>query len=312
MDSDRGYAWPCWDVDYKSMFPWNGCDPFPLDTLVRAAASGLGSLSNWGSPGPAQRVKDFNYQGVDLFGNPRSGTAFVNATALSTPGDCGYGDLPFPFFVIKPSDSPYPEACGLDPTTMLNPKSPGGRLPFDYQLATYQQATSRFVEGAPSFIVTDPTAGAEPEGRLIQFLRAQAQLKEPLQILANAATLQVNGTASLAPCPIPVDTFLVTAVAQLAVTGREAFTAFNNIVPQEARVISAVAQFNPGASFDPTALASAAKNVLDSGLHGPVGDTRERPWMASLPLLAELDCSFWDRRYAPSTRERPQRSVSPV
>ena len=40
MDSDRGYAWPCWDVDYTypskaNPFPWNGCDPFPDDTKTR-------------------------------------------------------------------------------------------------------------------------------------------------------------------------------------------------------------------------------------------------------------------------------------
>jgi hypothetical protein len=30
LDADRGYAWPCWDVDYTgSPHPWNGCDPFP-------------------------------------------------------------------------------------------------------------------------------------------------------------------------------------------------------------------------------------------------------------------------------------------
>ncbi|HLY83241.1 MAG TPA: zinc dependent phospholipase C family protein, partial [Acidimicrobiales bacterium] len=46
LDGDRGYAWPCWDVDWEyqnpmAPFPWNGCDPFPSDTAQRANMPGL-------------------------------------------------------------------------------------------------------------------------------------------------------------------------------------------------------------------------------------------------------------------------------
>ena len=59
MDSDRGYGWPCWDVDWaapraRSMpFPWNGCDPYPLDTAARVNAT---PPISWGD-GPRPRTK---------------------------------------------------------------------------------------------------------------------------------------------------------------------------------------------------------------------------------------------------------------
>ena len=93
LDADRGYAWPAWDVDWTfpnpmAPFPWNGCDPYPLDTAARLAATpGI----NWGSGVGPRAAPGTGFTVNDPFGSPRSGTAFVNAVALSTSGNCQYG-----------------------------------------------------------------------------------------------------------------------------------------------------------------------------------------------------------------------------
>ena len=72
----------------------------------------------------------------DPFGSPRSGTAFVNATALSTPGECEYEDLPFPSIVINPKPgsrqparrrAQQPRTRCRAPT--LRPRSPRASVP---------------------------------------------------------------------------------------------------------------------------------------------------------------------------------------
>jgi len=258
MDSDRGYAWPCWDVDYKTMLPWNGCDPFPADTISRAGLSGLGAL-DWGTQSPPPQ-QGFGLNGTDPFGNPRSGTAFVNASALSTPGVCDVAKIPFPLITIDPTQSTL-DLCNIPPAA-VNLSSPTGNLPFDYRFAP-----SLFLDGV-STSVTDPnTNTTESEGRLIPFLRSQAQLMDPLKILANAATLSLGAGTTVGPSPIPSTNpefpSLVKAVAQLAVTGRESFTKFAATPPQDADVVAAAAAANPGSNFPPAALAAAAHSVLD-------------------------------------------------
>ena len=270
LDSDRGYAWPCWDVDYSfptpgpgqgrptdtPPFPWNGCDPFPAETTLKPPRPGLLPVDPWGKP--------------------RNGNAWVNAAALNAPGDCRSADVPFSWIHIDPSATdhinPTANLDALDPCDVTtNPNSPGGQLTFDYQIAP-----SAFLHSDASrsdFVLMDPKdptnpAKQEHDGRLIDFLRNQAKLKDPLQILANAVTLSLIGTVTLdggkthipPPASIPVDS-LATAVAQLAVTGRESFSKFNQL--QDAALVTAVTTLNKGATFDPAQLAGKAHDMLD-------------------------------------------------
>ena len=90
LDADRGYAWPCWDVDWAAP-RLDGALPLerlrPLSRWTRPPGWGKTPGINWGSGvrarGPA-RGPGFTVN--DPFGSPRSGTAWVNATALSSPG----------------------------------------------------------------------------------------------------------------------------------------------------------------------------------------------------------------------------------
>ncbi|MGZ4665041.1 MAG: hypothetical protein ACXV5Q_08365 [Frankiaceae bacterium] len=117
LDSDRGYAWPCWDVDWKypenltvavtmKPFPWNGCDPYPMDTLDRVSKPpGLGIV--WGSGTPRTLPSGDVITPTDPWGSPRSGNAWVNAARLGAHGDCQFAQLPFPSIVINPkTDTP--------------------------------------------------------------------------------------------------------------------------------------------------------------------------------------------------------------
>ena len=270
LDSDRGYAWPSWDVDYASpnptaKFKWNGCDPFPADTITRVTAPGsvnsiLAGTIDWGVPTPPpQSQAQPNLSGTivapvldgsDPFGKPRNGQAFVNAAALSVPGQCGIEPIPFPFIVIDPSMG---ELASLDPCTSLaNPQSPIAGLTFDYQLAP-----STFLANDPNDILPTTSATAlapsENDQRVADVLRTQAQLQDAKKILVNAVTMLLNGTNSAS----------VTAVAQLAVTGRNAFESFATLSPQDADLVTWVNQQNPGNTFNATALAAAAHTVLD-------------------------------------------------
>jgi pimeloyl-ACP methyl ester carboxylesterase len=262
MDSDKGYAWPCWDVDYKypnptNPFPWNGCDPYPADTKVRVNLSSLQGGIDWGVPKPPPAtVLQPNLAPVDPFGNPRNGQAWVNATALSTPGVCGHENIPFPLITIDPSKQP-----GLDQCTIsTNPASPTGKLTFDYFVAP-----AKFLQKDPRDFVTDPNTNVkENDGRLHDFLRAHAQSVDPLKILASAVTLSLGVGTTFGTPPIPADTSLVAAVAQLAVTGRKSFGKFAQNPPQDSDLVVAVHSFHPGTSFNATALANAAHSVLDT------------------------------------------------
>ena len=248
MDSDRGYGWPCWDVDWAAPagsimpFPWNGCDPYPLDTAARVNAT---PPISWGD-GPRPRTKPVPGGGFtptvnDPFGSPRSGMAWVNATPLSTPGNCQYEALPFPSIVINPKpgiEHPHnPEFGGLDhcgfpvnqvpvvqdlaspPALTDVPSLPGGGL----LSKDYLFAPGRFLHSD----LTDATKGdqgdvvhvyrrlpypktppieKENDGRLSDFLRAVARATDPKAVLANAVSLWLGGgTTGLLWEGIPVD-----------------------------------------------------------------------------------------------------------
>ncbi|MDA4118237.1 MAG: zinc dependent phospholipase C family protein, partial [Thaumarchaeota archaeon] len=262
MDADRGYAWPCWDVDYgypnpASPFPWNGCDPYPSDTKTRVNLSSLQGGINWGVPSPPPAtVLQPNLAPVDPFGNPRSGNAWVNARQLSTPGACDVANIQFPFILIDTSNF-----AALDPCSVTtNPASPGGLLPFDYQFAP-----SAFLANDPLDTITNPTTGVkESDGRLHDFLRGQARLLDPLKILSNAVTLSLGMGTSNGPSPLPVNGALVAAVAQLAVTGRASGSKFLANPPDDAALSANVKALNPGVNFNAASLSSTVHSVLDS------------------------------------------------
>jgi pimeloyl-ACP methyl ester carboxylesterase len=301
LDCDRGFAWPCWDVDYGyKNFPWNGCDPFPADTLQRVNTSLIplipASLSpieeiNWGDYQKPQAT-DPGLRPLlttnDPWGSPRSGDAWVNATALSTPGKCEYFEFPFPTIVVNPNRAAISKTdiCVAGTT---NPDPPSNNLlTNDYKFA---QANSPDLLSSDS---ADPTAPdiiqvylnlpyegqttAENDGRLIDLLRALAYTQDPTVILANAVSLSLGGgTISLiwppppetgSPLPslsgAPASTDVVTAVSQLAVTGRTSFEAFARWVPQDTDLINEVNKLFPNGNFDAAKLQDAAHSVLDT------------------------------------------------
>jgi Zinc dependent phospholipase C len=247
LDSDRGYAWPCWDVDRtvpsaNAPFHWNGCDPFPAATLAQWKKSGLGSL-DWGPttgahavpppPNPPQAAPF-----LDPFGAPRNGTAWVSAAALGTTGNCGYENLPFSFIVVDPPKTKTPEPCGM--AAFVNPASPTTTLPFDYQFAPSVLLQNDPKDGvaipAPPIPVPagSPPAGTENDGRLLDSLRLAVSANDPLQLLAASAIVNVGGTFDLGLAPggtAPSSALLAKTLAQLAVTGRSNFEAFRGLLP---------------------------------------------------------------------------------
>jgi hypothetical protein len=279
LDSDRGYAWPCWDVDYSSKLPWNGCDPYPTDTVMRSKGSPLpnnisAALStqpklSWGLDPPPPRA---GMASVDPFGKmPRSGQAFVNASPI---GDAGQAFPTFSWITVDPSvndliDPETPTLDDLDKCEVAVPVPPAANLTADYRLAPME-----FLQNDPNdsdFMDPDP-ADAPPikenDGRLSDFLRAHANLRDPLSILANAVNLSMKLPVVLPnPAPAVPSTHnldaLVTAVAQLAITGRDSFSQFNS--PQDSDLIQRVKDRNQanGIVFDETQLPAVAHNVLD-------------------------------------------------
>jgi hypothetical protein len=312
MDSDRGYAWPCWDVDWTyqnpiAPFAWNGCDPYPMDTLARVSATpGI----SWGAP-PKPRTNPLfpgpAVTGNDPWGSPRSGMAWVNAIALSTPGQCQYAALPFPSIVINPRPGPdnprYDELISMDTCGLAAPQPAdqleGGLLGPDYKLALPKLLHSDVVADplAPDAVNvfrnlpydgTTHMKEVENDGRLTDFLRAVARATiivpapgpvpgppvekaDPKVVLANAVSLLLGGGSTALPweggtvnvAPQAPDLDLVTAVAQLAVTGRKMFTEFALWVPQDNDLVTAYGAHFPASPFAAADIQAAAAQVLD-------------------------------------------------
>lgn len=303
LDADRGYAWPCWDVDWTPTnaighFPWDGADPYPLDTAGRIG--GFPGI-NWGknpgvAPGsPAEKGPRTNpllpatvrAGTTDPFGAPRSGSAFVNAVALGDPGACTYDDGTFPSVVVNPKldgpggDEPSSiDVCGALPTHWQF----DNLLPPDYKLAP-----ERFLFSAtdPQADVVNvfwhlPYAGAttmpENDGRLSDLLRAAAVLatSDPMLVLVDAVSVLLGGgTTGLrwlgaiidlpAPNPPAPDPDLAKALAQLTVTGRMAFDAFRTLgLAKDGDLADAYTDRFMPSPFSATAIAAAATEVLDA------------------------------------------------
>jgi pimeloyl-ACP methyl ester carboxylesterase len=304
LDCDRGFAWPCWDVDFPTAqgesFPWNGADPYPADTVVRVNTPittviplpQIPMLIDWGDQVP--KAADPGNRPFltrnDPFGRQRSGDAWVNAETMNPAGNCNYAEFQFPSIIINPNSSTL-KALDQCMPAKPNPNPPSnGLLTFDYQFAETQ---------FPHFLHSDPTASPpviddlvqifeklpytgdktpENDGRLADFLRALASTGDPKLILANAVSLKLNNGISrllwdsqtlVDTSPIPVDDKLVTAVAQLGVTGRTSYENFVRWVPggngpQDTDLVQAVKGLFPNAKFDPAALQAAAHSVLDT------------------------------------------------
>jgi hypothetical protein len=308
MDSDRGYAWPCWDVDWAAPtnsiapFPWNGCDPYPLDTAARVGAT-LGI--NWGSGVGPRTAPGTGFTVNDPFGSPRSGMAWVNATALSTPGECEYGALPFPSIVINPNHMPRPDnplgdafthldGCGLAVTDAPDLPAPavpgvpdlpgGGLLSNEYKFAPpdflHSDITGPLRDGGDLLDVyrhlpynSTSRKDKENDGRLSDVLRALVRTTHPKLVLANAVSIWLGGGSTALPweggtvaVPPPAPNHdLAAAVAQLAVTGRAMFKEFAAWTPDDTGLKDVYTNtVFPGPAFAAADIDDAVMNVLDA------------------------------------------------
>jgi hypothetical protein len=295
LDSDRGYAWPCWDVDWSyqnpaTPFPWNGCDPYPQDTLNRVLSNAIPTPIDWGAGAPKSRPAPPG--GVrpgqtvnDPWGSPRSGDAWVNAKALGTPGDCQYGSFPFPSIVVNPNhgDLINYDHCTAQPGQDTSVPG-GGLLGPDYLFASEPRFlySNPAVSGAPTDDMVDiylqfPYSGpttAENDGRLSDFLRAIAlqAIHNPGLVLATAVSLWLGGGSEIpwgdgtivTPPNEGGDHDLATAVAQLAVTGRRALFVFEAWTPTDADLVSAYSGIFEDSPFTAAEISDAAGHVLDA------------------------------------------------
>jgi Zinc dependent phospholipase C len=298
LDGDRGYAWPCWDVDWTyqnpvAPFPWNGADPYPLDTAARIADGSL----NWGTTAPTLEPKHPQTLAPnDPWGSPRHGDAWINARALSTPGVCNFENFPFPSIVVDPNredlnqlDPPPSEAINTNPPS-------NGLLTSDYwfaqavnpDVATAQQtATPEFLNSNPTdktatadvvnvylhLPYTDASTTPENDCRLNDFLRAHALAGDATRILANAASLDAGGPMLPMPWPggaitdrgpLKGNPALTKTLAELAVTGRRAFDTFARWEPDAAQLTETVTKAFPDFAYDPGKLENSVQSVLDA------------------------------------------------
>ena len=293
LDSDRGYAWPCWDVDWlyknpNTPFPWNGCDPYPMDTLARVAASAtaIPPLIDWGDQPPDQtQIPPGLRKGLtvnDPWGSPRSGNAWVNATQLSTPGACDYASFPFPSIVVNPNRGDLVDLDPCDFGFVAADVPGGGLLGPDYLFAPpaflHRDDPNGALDDQVNIYLQFPYSGqttAENDGRLSDFLRAvaEAAMTNARLVVANAVSLWLGGGSTpvnwgdgtvSSPAQRPPDLALATAVVQLAVTGRQALQTFASWTPNDAE---AVAEYNstfPNSGFTPGEIQDAVLGVLNA------------------------------------------------
>jgi Alpha/beta hydrolase family/Zinc dependent phospholipase C len=318
LDADRGYAWPCWEVDWSyqnpvAPFPWNGADPYPTDTLARIASGAI----DWGNS-PAAGEPDFRKSLLpnDPWGGTRHGDAWINATALSTPGVCNFADFPFPSIVVNPNRA---DLLELDRTPseeeeQTNPAEPSnGLLTFDYRFAdqSFLHSDTSSVEPADTEDVVTvylhlpypkneeeakEVSKRENDGRLVDFLRALARTGDAKLILANAASHAAEGPMSALPSPPAVDkTTLITAMAQLAVTGRQAFESFSAWTPDAKKLTEAVTTAFKDFAFDQTKLQGSVEEVLNAAYTALWAVRSNDPaWRAARPGLGWIAVSGFD------------------
>jgi pimeloyl-ACP methyl ester carboxylesterase len=147
--------------------------------------------------------------------------------------------------------TPPEEDCKI----VKNPQSPKGLLTADYHWP-------------PPEFLDNPKGPEESDGRLNGLLRAHAQMRNAHKILADAVKSSLGLPIMLQEgfVQVPVLTYAkaATALAQLAVTGRNAFKDFEAWHPQDADLVQYVRQANPGMNFNAATLQAAAAKVLDA------------------------------------------------
>src|SRR5947209_1315996 len=145
-------------------------------------------------------------------------------------------------------DPPFEEQCS-NPPAQSSP--PVGLL--DPSVVTYSEVGG---PGSKTYV--------NAEGRLVNWLRAVAQLKDPLELLKQSAvSFYLLGIAARTP-PDTVEG--ATALADLAVTGRGAYSQFRSNPPQESDLLSDVR--NRIAAFlnsppDENRLLTSVRSALD-------------------------------------------------
>jgi hypothetical protein len=104
------------------------------------------------------------------------------------------------------------------------------------------------------------------DGRVNPLIRLHAQMRDPRMILANAVMAHLSSPVlygGVIKFPLIVPPKYAPALAQLAVTGREAFSKFSSWHPQTPDLIKQVQQAYPNRKLNPSALQSAASAMLD-------------------------------------------------
>jgi pimeloyl-ACP methyl ester carboxylesterase len=110
----------------------------------------------------------------------------------------------------------------------------------------------------------------ENEGRVTDIVRRHAALRDATgmgdakKILVNAVLMALGIPITAGPISFAPDPTLATVLAQLAVTGRQAFDVFKVWKPKDADLVKAVHDAMPGTTFDNAKLKTAATMVLDT------------------------------------------------
>lgn len=154
----------------------------------------------------------------------------------------------------------------VDPSAWPKPKRP----PDDLQsLEAFPFVTNPVDPGAPEQCdpsLSDYRVLKDGDGRLNNAYRSHAQLRDARKILANAVKLHVGVPVvvqfGLVPIPVAPNPTIAVGLAQLAVTGRAAFSSFEAWHPQDNDLLQLAASELPGFK-DRAALQAAATKMLD-------------------------------------------------
>ena len=320
LDADRGYAWPCWEVDWSyqnpvAPFPWNGADPYPKDTQARIESKEI----DWGHE-PAAGEPDFRKSLLpnDPWGATRHGQAWINAKALGTPGVCNFAEFPFPSIVVNPNRADLAELD--EPPTEKDEHTNSAEPSFGLLTPDYRFAHQSFLHSdtSPDSAATEDVVNVylhlpypkeeeakkkklftkENDGRLVDFLRALAGTCDARLILTNAASLTAEGPMSQElPSPPAVEDkkTLTAAMAQLAVTGRQAFESFSEWKPDAEKLTEAVTSTFKDSAYDQARLQESVQEVLNAAYTALWAIRSNDPaWRAARPGLGWIAVSGFD------------------
>jgi hypothetical protein len=160
--------------------PWTWDDPSGMASAPNAQGQ---ALTTWFSPTDKMRhiaYVDSNGHVQELYKHPGPEPwSYDDATATAN-------NPRFSYVQMDPSQLPALDPCA----PVVNPNSPTGLLTFDYHVAP-----SKFLRNYK----IDFTTPEEDDGRLIDFLREQAEWGDPHVILANAVALLLGSGPTDAP-----------------------------------------------------------------------------------------------------------------